>query len=116
MNLNNWGILKNVEIVGDNIEINDIDKRLDKLFDEYYKKHKYLKISIKKNSNSNYSFANNNLLIKNEKNIIKLSIGEDYLTIDKFLDKYIQIEELKQLRRNPPVIKSSKRLLTTAIK
>ena len=109
-------ILKNVEIVGDNIEINDIDKRLDKLFDEYYKKHKYLKISIKKNSNSNYSFANNNLLIKNEKNIIKLSIGEDYLTIDKFLDKYIQIEELKQLRRNPPVIKSSKRLLTTAIK
>lgn len=78
-----------------------VDKKLAEFINNYPERSK-LKIMFMRESDGVYQFGSKRVMVKIEKDNIKIRVGGGFLSIDEFLDQYTPVE-LERLERNDPV-------------
>ena len=78
-----------------------IDRRLAEYINNYPERSK-LKIMFMRESDGVYQFGTKKVMVKVEKDNIKIRVGGGFLSIDEFLDQYTPIE-LEKLERKDPI-------------
>ena len=77
-----------------------VDEKLADFINNYPDRHR-LKIMFMRESEGVYEFGSKKVLIKVEKDKIKIRVGGGFLSIDEFLDQFTPVELQKLERRDP---------------
>ena len=85
-----------------------IDKRLAEYINNYPERSK-LKIMFMRESEGVYQFGTKKVMVKVEKDNIKIRVGGGFLSIDEFLDQYTP-QELEKLERKDPLKRFSEKV------
>ncbi|MCQ2820074.1 MAG: hypothetical protein MJ252_22640 [archaeon] len=65
----------------------EIDYKMENYLDEYYNKHKALRIPFKKTSKNNYEYGTQKIVIKMEgNNFFRVKYSGGYISLDKFIE------------------------------
>ena len=86
----------------------NIDKRLAEYINNYPERSK-LKIMFMRESAGVYQFGTKKVMVKVEKDNIKIRVGGGFLSIDEFLDQYTPME-LEKLERKDPLKRFSEKV------
>ena len=78
----------------------EVDLKLAEYINNYPDRQK-LKIMFMRESEGVYEFGSKKVLIKVEKDKIKIRVGGGFLSIDEFLDQFTPVELQKLERRDP---------------
>jgi hypothetical protein len=78
----------------------EIDKKLAEYVNNYPDRQK-LKIMFMRESEGVYEFGSKRIMVKVEKDKIRVRVGGGYLSIDEFLDQYTAAELEKIERKDP---------------
>ena len=84
------------------------DKRLAEYINNYPERSK-LKIMFMRESAGVYQFGTKKVMVKVEKDNIKIRVGGGFLSIDEFLDQYTP-QELEKLERKDPLKRFSEKV------
>ena len=85
-----------------------IDKKLAEYINNYPDRQK-LKIMFLRETEGVYQFGTKRVLVKIEKDNIKIRVGGGFLSIDEFLDQYTPAE-LEKLERKDPLRRMTDRI------
>ena len=85
-----------------------IDKKLAEYINNYPDRQK-LKIMFLRETEGVYQFGTKRVLVKVEKDSIKIRVGGGFLSLDEFLDQYTPAE-LEKLERKDPLRRMTDRI------
>lgn len=85
-----------------------IDRRLAEYINNYPERNK-LKIMFMRESDGVYQFGSRKVMVKVEKDNIKIRVGGGFLSIDAFLEQYTP-QELEKLERKDPLKRMSEKV------
>ena len=86
----------------------EIDKKLAEYVNNYPDRQK-LKIMFMRESEGVYEFGSKRIMVKVEKDKIRVRVGGGYLSIDEFLDQYTATE-LEKIERKDPLKRFSEKV------